>query len=55
MHAKSACAPQRAAAARGIPLLYTCYPAGIIRPEDIPDLPRLMPLGLYMRPAYLDK
>ncbi len=38
-----------------IPLLYTCYPAGIIRPEDIPDLPRLMPLGLYMRPAYLDK
>ena len=39
----------------GIPLLYTCYPAGIIRPEDIPDLPRLMPLGLYMRPAYLDK
>lgn len=38
-----------------VPLLYTCYPAGIVSPEDVADIPRLMPLGLYMRPAYLDK
>ena len=38
-----------------IPLLYTCYPAGIVSPEALQGLPDLMPLGLYMRPAYLDK
>ncbi len=38
-----------------IPLLFTCYPAGIIAPEDIKGLAPLRPLGLYMRPAYLDK
>lgn len=39
----------------GIPLLYTCYPAGIVSPEALKGIPDLMPLGLYMRPAYLDK
>lgn len=38
-----------------IPLLFTCYPAGIIAPEAIADIAPLRPLGLYMRPAYLDK
>ncbi len=38
-----------------IPLLFTCYPAGIIAPEDIAGIAPLRPLGLYMRPAYLDK
>lgn len=37
------------------PLLYTCYPAGIIDPQALADIPSLMPLGLYMRPGYLDK
>lgn len=39
----------------GIPLLYTCYPTGVVAPEALRGIPRLMPLGLYMRPAYLDK
>ena len=38
-----------------IPLLFTCYPAGIIRPEELEGISPLRPLGLYMRPAYLDK
>ena len=38
-----------------IPLLYTCYPAGVVVPEALQGIPCLMPLGLYMRPAYLDK
>ncbi len=37
------------------PLLFTCYPAGLISPDEISDLKPLMPLGLYMRPTYLDK
>ena len=37
------------------PLLFTCYPAGVISPEELADIPSLYPLGLYMRPAYLDK
>lgn len=41
--------------AMGIPLLFTCYPAGIIDPRDLPGISPLRPLGLYMRPAYLDK
>jgi energy-coupling factor transporter ATP-binding protein EcfA2 len=33
-----------------------CYPAGIVAPEDLPELSgNLIPLGLYMRPAWLDK
>ena len=39
----------------GIPLLFTCYPAGIIQPEELKGISPLRPLGLYMRPAYLDK
>ena len=39
----------------GIPLLFTCYPAGIIQPEELDGIAPLRPLGLYMRPAYLDK
>ena len=38
-----------------IPLLFTCYPAGIIQPEELDGISPLRPLGLYMRPAYLDK
>ena len=39
----------------GIPLLFTCYPAGIVSPRSLEGISPLMPLGLYMRPAYLDK
>lgn len=39
----------------GIPLLATCYPAGLVSPEALADIAPLRPLGLYMRPAYLDK
>ena len=38
-----------------IPLLFTCYPAGIVAPEALEGIVPLRPLGLYMRPAYLDK
>lgn len=38
-----------------IPLLFTCYPAGVISPSALAGISPLMPLGLYMRPAYLDK
>jgi len=32
-----------------------CYPVGIVDPSDLPELSgRLMPLGLYMRPTWLD-
>ena len=37
------------------PLLFTTYPAGILQPEDVEGIAPLLPLGLYMRPAYLDK
>jgi len=40
-------------------LLCTCYPEGIINPEELKALTNeicnLMPLGLYMRPTWLDK
>jgi len=40
----------------GIPILCDCYPAGIVNPKDLSQLPStLIPLGLYMRPTYLDK
>lgn len=38
-----------------IPLLFTCYPAGLVSPEALTGISPLKPLGLYMRPAYLDK
>ena len=38
-----------------LPLLFTCYPAGIVQPEALEGISPLRPLGLYMRPAYLDK
>ena len=32
-----------------------CYPDGIVRPEDLPGLSeRLLPLGMHMRPTWLD-
>lgn len=37
------------------PLLFTCYPAGVIDAGDLEGIAPLMPLQLYMRPAYLDK
>jgi len=41
--------------AMGKPLLFTCYPAGVIDAGDLEGISPLMPLQLYMRPAYLDK
>ena len=38
-----------------LPLLFTCYPAGLVSPEALTGISPLKPLGLYMRPAYLDK
>jgi len=36
--------------------LCDCYPVGIIDPEELTELSsNLMPLGLYMRPTWLDK
>ena len=33
-----------------------CYPEGIVAPEDLSELSgNLMPLGLYMRPTWLDR
>ena len=37
------------------PLGYTCYPAGLVSPQALADVPDLLPLGLYMRPTYLDQ
>lgn len=37
------------------PLLFTCYPAGIVKEEELAGAAPLMPLALHMRPAYLDK
>jgi len=40
----------------GKQLLCTCYPEGIINPDDLNETEcNLMPLGLYMRPTWLDK
>ena len=42
--------------ATGKQLWCDCYPRGIVAPEDLPELSgNLMPVGLYMRPAWLDK
>ena len=37
------------------PLLFTCYPAALVFPDALKDISPLMPLGLYMRPTYLDQ
>jgi len=40
----------------GKKLLCDCYPVGIVDPNDLKELStNLMPLGLYMRPTWLDK
>ena len=40
----------------GKTLLCDCYPAGVVDPEDLSGLSgNLMPLGLYMRPTWLDR
>ena len=40
----------------GKELLCSCYPEGIVNPEELTGLSGdLMPLGLYMRPTWLDK
>ena len=37
-------------------LLYDCYPEGVVDPDELFGLSEnLMPLGLYMRPTWLDK
>lgn len=38
-----------------IPLLFTCYPEALVAKEALAGIAPLKPLGLYMRPAYLDK
>ena len=38
------------------PILCSCYPEGIVDPGKLPELKNnLMPLGLYLRPTWLDK
>ena len=40
----------------GKELIYNCYPEGIINPDELEGIMEdLMPLGLYMRPTWLDK
>jgi len=47
---------KKVCAATGKRLLCSCYPEGIIDPDDLTgSLNDLMPLGLYMRPTWLDK
>ena len=42
--------------ATGKQLFCDCYPAGIVSPGDLSGISgNLMPLGLYMRPTWLDK
>ena len=42
--------------ATGIKFVCDCYPEGIVEPEELSGLSgNLMPLGLYMRPTWLDK
>jgi len=42
--------------ATGKRLMCDCYPDGIVSPEDLSGLSgNLMPMGLYMRPTWLDK
>jgi len=42
--------------ATGKQLWCDCYPDGIVAPEDLPETYiTLMPLGLYMRPTWLDR
>ena len=42
--------------ATGKTLWCDCYPKGIVDPDDLKDISeRLMPLGLYMRPTWLDR
>jgi len=37
-------------------LLCDCYPEGIVNPDELKEIStNLMPLGLYMRPTWLDK
>ncbi len=38
----------------GIPLICTCYPAPLVEPRSLLGVECLMPLGLYLRPTYLD-
>ena len=40
----------------GKPIWCDCYPVGIVGPEELPELSgKLLPLGLYMRPTWLDR
>ena len=40
----------------GKSLLCSCYPEGIVSPDELKEIPGiLVPLGLYMRPTWLDK
>ena len=43
-------------AATGKNLLCDCYPSGIVDPQELAGLSgKLMPMGLYMRPTWLDR
>ena len=47
---------RRICEATGKVLLCDCYPAGIVAPEELAGLSgNLIPMGLYMRPTWLDK
>ena len=47
---------RRISEASGIKLWCDCYPAGVVDPEELSGMSgALMPLGLYMRPAWLDR
>ncbi len=37
-----------------VPLVCTCYPAPLMAKEALEGIDNLMPLGLYLRPTYLD-
>jgi len=46
----------RVSKATGKRLWCDCYPEGLVAPEDLAGLSgNLLPMGLYMRPAWLDK
>lgn len=46
---------RRLSDAIAIPLIFTCYPAPLIGREALNGIDSLMPVGLYLRPTYLDR
>ncbi|MEA4969611.1 MAG: hypothetical protein VB051_03665 [Candidatus Pelethousia sp.] len=50
---------QKVSAETGLPILLNCYPAPLVCPEELVKMgfeeKTLMPLGMHMRPTWLDK